>query len=110
MYKFRFVDDVKAVSAFEGHFRKTLTGNENVMMCMFNMKAGTKVALHNHPAVQIGYVLDGEIDFFDDKGNVNRGGAGFSYVFDSNENHGCVAVTDCSFLECFAPFRQEYDN
>lgn len=54
MYKFRFVDDVKAVSAFEGHFRKTLTGNENVMMCMFNMKAGTKVELHNHPAVQIG--------------------------------------------------------
>ena len=24
MYKFRFVDDVKAVSAFEGHFRKTM--------------------------------------------------------------------------------------
>lgn len=110
MEKFRNIEDVEAVSAFPGHFRRTLTGNSQVMMCLFNMKAGTRVELHNHPAAQIGYILEGEMEFFDGKGNTMKGGQGFSYVFDSDEMHGCAAVTDCEFIECFSPARPEYDN
>jgi len=110
MEKFKDIKDAASVSAFPGHSRITLTGNKELMMCMFNMKAGTRVELHQHLSAQIGYVLDGQMEFFDESGNVHAGGTGFSYAFDPNEKHGCVAITDCTFVECFSPSRGEYDN
>ena len=110
MEKFNNLEKVKSVSAFRGHYRRTLTGDKSVMMCMFNMEAGTRVELHSHPAAQIGYVLKGEMEFFDKDGNHKVGGPGFSYCFDPDEVHGCAAITDCEFMECFTPSRPEYDN
>lgn len=110
MKKFSNLEQVKPVSAFAGHERRTLTGNDDVMMCVFNMKAGTKVELHNHRAVQIGIILKGLMEFFDQDGNVHTGGPGFSYCFDAFEPHGCTALSDCEFIECFTPSRPEYDN
>lgn len=110
MEKFKNLCDAKNVSAFPGHFRRTLTGDDSVMMCVFNMEAGTKVELHNHPSAQIGYIMNGTMNFFDENGNSHVGGPGFSYCFDPYEMHGCTAITDCEFLECFTPARPEYDN
>lgn len=110
MEKFRKLEDVNRVSAFAGHFRRTLVGNADLMMCAFEMKKGTKVELHSHPAAQIGMVLEGRMEFFDKDGNKHTGGPGFSYVFDSEEIHGCLALEDSFFVECFSPSRAEYDN
>ena len=110
MKKINNLSGVKPFSYQPGHYRRTLTADEQIMMCMYNMDKGTVVDLHSHEAAQIGYILNGEINFFDDKGNSVIGGPGFSYCFDPNEVHGCSAVTECEFLECFSPCRPEYDN
>lgn len=110
MKKFVDLKDVAAVSAFPGHFRRTVAANDDMMMCVFEMKAGTQVELHSHPAAQVGIILEGEIAFFSADGSGFTGGPGASYIFDSNELHGCAARTDCKFVECFAPARAEYDN
>ena len=110
MKKFRNIGDTETISAFPGHYRRTLTANNEIMFCVFNMDKGTRVELHNHAAAQIGYIIRGEMEFFDKDGNTVLGGPGFSYVFDPYEIHGCAAVTDCEFVEAFTPSRPAYDN
>jgi quercetin dioxygenase-like cupin family protein len=100
--------EVEPVQAIPGHFRKTLTYNDDVMLCHFAINKGVTFDLHNHEAVQIGYVLSGKVTFFNEEGDLYTATAGDSYAFESWESHGCRVEEDCEYIECFTPARDEY--
>lgn len=105
---FANLNEEKRVEMLPNLFRTTLTYNDEIMVCHFIAKKGTLVPLHNHEAVQVGYVIKGSIRFFkkDDSSFITVAGSG--YLFDSNEYHGLEALEDTEFIECFAPMRPEY--
>ena len=89
-------------------YRTTLAYNEDVMMCRFIMKPGGKIPLHEHPAVQVGYVIRGKVRFRKEDGEEFIAESGSSYLFDSREKHGAQVLEEAEVIECFSPMRPEY--
>ena len=100
--------EAKEVQCFEGIMRKTLAYNPDLMLCHFNMKKGARIPLHSHQAAQIGYTVKGSIRFFSPGRPDILAGAGSSYVFDSNQEHGGEVLADSEVIECFSPMRPDY--
>ncbi len=94
-----------------GIFRTTLSYNDSVMLCHFDMRKGAKIPLHSHVAVQNGYVVSGKVRFHRKGGASFEATPGMSYVFDSGEEHGAEVLENAVVIEVFAPMRPEYaDN
>lgn len=102
------LDDHKPVEMLPGIFRTTLAYNDKLMLCHFTMKKGAVISLHNHKAVQIGYVIKGKVRFFTKDNDNIIAEAGSSYVFASEEYHGLEVLEDTELIECFSPMRPEY--
>jgi quercetin dioxygenase-like cupin family protein len=98
----------KTVEKPEGIFRTTLSYNSQIMLCHFDMKKGAVIPLHDHEAVQDGYVVGGKIRFKKADGSSFIAEPGTSYVFGPNEAHGAEVLEDSEVIECFAPIRPEY--
>ncbi len=88
----------KAVEMFPGFFRTTLTYNDELMLCHFSLNKGAEIPLHNHDAVQNGYLIRGKVELLSKDGTTLVIEAGTSYVFDSNEVHGAVALEDSEYV------------
>jgi quercetin dioxygenase-like cupin family protein len=101
------INDVKKSEVFNGIFRSTLAYNEGAMLCCFTLEKGSKVPLHEHPNIQIGYVISGKLRFFNENSDF-LSKEGDSYVFDENEKHGAEILEDSQLIEVFVPFRKEY--
>jgi quercetin dioxygenase-like cupin family protein len=101
------IKNVEPVKALEGIFRKTLTYNDEVQLCVFTLEKGAKVPIHSHKAHQIGYVLDGKIKFFT-KDREFIAEKGDSYVFDGEEQHGAELIETTKVIEVFSPTREDY--
>ncbi|MGI5900139.1 MAG: cupin domain-containing protein [Christensenellales bacterium] len=96
-----------------GLVKTNLSYNEETMLCHFTVKKGSKIELHNHAAVQNGYVLKGRIKYqlADENRNIYEEGEigpGGGYVWDAMEYHSTEALEDAEFVEFFAPMRPEY--
>ncbi len=91
-----------------GVFRTTMTFNRETMLCHFTLKAGSLIPLHDHPAVQHGYVVRGRVRFRRGEEGEFLAEAGTSYVFGPNEKHGAQALEETEVVEVFAPMRPEY--
>jgi len=103
------LENVKAVEMKPGIIRRTLVYNDEMMLCHFTVEQGTTLDLHQHVAVQSGYVIKGKLKFIKADGTSFIAKAGTSYLFDSNEVHGIEEVYEASeVIECFAPVRPEY--
>jgi quercetin dioxygenase-like cupin family protein len=100
--------DCAAVENPPGIFRTTLAWNEQAMLCHFRMIKGAKVPLHDHRAVQNGYLIRGRIRFVNREGELFVAEPGTSWCFASEECHGAEVLEDCEAIECFAPARPEY--
>jgi quercetin dioxygenase-like cupin family protein len=98
----------KSVEAVPGIFRTTLTYNEKLMLCHFLLKEGSTLPLHNHEAVQIGYVIRGKLKFIKKKGESFIAGPGTAYLFESNEYHGAEVLEEAEAIDVFTPMRPEY--
>jgi mannose-6-phosphate isomerase-like protein (cupin superfamily) len=103
----------KHVEMRPGLVKTNLSYNGELMLCHFTMKKGAKIELHNHAAVQNGYIISGRVKYeIADAGKkVLETGfvdAGSGYVWDSMEYHSFEAVEDAEFIECFGPIRPEY--
>ncbi len=110
MKKMHF-DEGNAVENPIGVLRKTLAYNDEAMLCTFELKKGARIPLHNHPAVQIGYVISGRAEFISEDNIANfEASAGDSYVFDANEIHGAIALEDTFYIEVFTPSRDEFKD
>lgn len=103
--------DLKSVEKPAGIFRTTLSFHEQSMLCHITLTKASTIPLHNHEAVQHGYVLSGKLRFQLSEGRSFLATAGSSYAFDPWEHHGAEALEDSELLEFFAPMRPEYaDN
>ena len=96
-----------------GLIKTNLSYNEETMLCHFKMKKGCVLPLHNHAAVQNGYVISGRLKYqlADENKNVYEEGViepGGGYVWDANEYHSTEALEDMDVREFFAPMRAEY--
>lgn len=96
-----------------GLVKTNLSYNGETMLCHFTMAKGSKLELHNHQAVQNGYVVRGRLKYqlADANKNVYQEGEigpGGGYVWDSMEYHSTEALDDMEFIEFFAPARKEY--
>lgn len=96
-----------AVENPEGIYRTTLTYNDDVMLCHFSLCKDAEIPIHNHPAVQIGYVMKGKIQFMTEK-DTFIAEKGTSYLFQAFEKHGAKVLEGAEAVECFAPTREEY--
>ena len=102
---------LSAVENPKGILRTTMAYSRETMLCHFYMSKGAEIPLHNHPAVQNGYVISGKIEFRTGDGNSFIAEAGSGYAFASEEVHGAQVLEDAELIECFAPMRPEYaDN
>lgn len=102
------VDSSKSVENPPGAVRTTLAYNAQAQICHFKLTAGMQIPLHNHEAVQAGYVISGKVRFSkkDDQGFTAEAGTG--YTFDPNEYHGAEVLEDAEVIEFFTPMRPEY--
>lgn len=91
-----------------GIFRTTLAYNGSSMLCHFRMKAGAEIPLHNHEAVQNGYVIEGRIRFILEGGKSFIAESGSGYLFESGRKHGARVLEDAEAIEAFTPMRPEY--
>ena len=109
--KMKSANEARAVENPPQVFRKTLAYNQEAMLCRFDLKKGARIPLHNHKAVQIGYVISGYVCFLAENENENfEVTAGDSYVFDAYRKHGAIALQDTTFIEVFSPSRDEYKD
>ena len=92
----------------KGIFRTTMAYNDMTMMCHFTMTKGAKIPLHQHEAVQNGYVIGGKVRFIGENESSFIVGPGSGYVFGSNEPHGAEVLEESEIIECFSPMRPEY--
>ena len=101
----------KPVENPPGVIRKTLSYNDEAMMCHFLLNKDAKIPLHNHRATQIGYIVKGRARFLaTDKKNEFEGTAGDSYVFNPHVEHGTIALEETEYIEVFVPSRSEYKD
>ena len=95
----------------DGVIRKTLSYNDEAMLCHFTLKRGATIPLHDHRATQIGIVVSGKARFLAEKPEDEFVvEAGDSYVLDPHVKHGTVALEDTVYIEVFSPTREEYKD
>lgn len=105
------VSQSKAIENPPGVKRKTITYNNEVMLCYFVLKKGSQIPLHKHRATQAGYLLKGKVRFLmEQKERSFEAEKGDSYVFDPFMRHGCIALEDSEYVEAFTPARDEYKD
>jgi quercetin dioxygenase-like cupin family protein len=100
--------DAKTVEALPGIFRTTMSYSDEVMLCHFILKEGSSIPLHNHEAVQSGYVVRGKVRFLRKDSEGFEAVEGTGYLFESDEWHGAEAIEESEIIECFSPMRPEY--
>ena len=111
MPKIKNIDDAKPVENPTGVIRKTLSYNDEAMLCRFLLQKGAQIPLHNHRATQIGYILKGKARFLAaDEKDEFEAGPGQSYVFDPDFFHGTIALEETEYVEVFTPSRDEYKD
>ena len=109
--KMKSVREGKPVENPPGIIRKTLAYDDEAMLCHFGLAKGAKIPLHEHRAVQIGYVIRGRVRFLaENPADEFEGGPGDSYVFSAHVKHGTIALEDGEYIEVFAPSRDEYKD
>ena len=101
-------DAGNSVEMLPGIYRTTMSYNERIMLCHYIMKKGARVPLHNHDAVQNGYVISGKLKLIKEDGSSFIAYSGTGYLFDSNEPHGAEVLEESELVECFSPMRSEY--
>ena len=57
------VNKAQTVENPDGIFRTTLSYGDESMLCHFKMTKGSRIPLHNHVAVQNGFVIRGKLKF-----------------------------------------------
>lgn len=109
--KQKSTSNAKPVEMLPGIVRKTLSYNNEAMLCHFDIKKGSQIPLHKHVPVQIGYCLNGRVKFIGERPeDTFEAVAGDGYVIDSNKVHGAEALEDSAYIEVFTPMRPEYKD
>lgn len=104
------LNNEKKVEMLSGIFRTTMSYNDSSMLCHFRLEKGASIPLHQHEAVQNGFVIKGKVKFLQEGGKSILVEDGDGYIFESNEIHGSEVLEETELIECFTPMRPEYAN
>ena len=101
-------DETPAVENPPGIYRRTIAYNDHLMLCHFTLKKGARIPLHEHAAVQNGYLVSGRMRMIREDGREQLADPGSGWCFAAHERHGAEVLEDSEAIECFAPARPEY--
>jgi len=88
--------------------RRTVTG-ENLMITRYEVKAGAEFEAHSHAEEQMGYVIQGRIEFFVGEAEERFVfEAGTFFRFAPHERHRSRVLEDSLVIDVFSPPRPEY--
>jgi quercetin dioxygenase-like cupin family protein len=101
---------VESTEAVDGAHLKRLAGGTEANVQQFTIEPGATVPEHSHPHEQVGYVLEGALEFTID-GETHRAKTGDSYVIPGGEPHSAENTADVPVvgLDIFAPPRDSPD-
>ena len=100
-------DPALAKELLPGIKKTNLVLTPNLMMVMFEIKAGAEMPLHKHKHEQVGYILAGSFNFT--IGGITKElSSGDSYSVKSNILHGATAIKDGKLVDVFYPHREDY--
>jgi len=97
-----------AVITPDGAQRRVLSYSHNLMLVEFRFEAGIASREHSHPHEQVGYVVEGEIDFYmagHEPVRLRRGG---SYYVPPNVTHHIFTHAPSILLDVFTPMRRDF--
>ncbi len=97
-----------AVTTPDGAERRVLSYGDNLMLVEFTFKAGVASWEHSHPHEQVGYVVEGEIDFSMAGYAPVRLRRGGSYYVPANVKHYVVTYAPTILLDAFTPMRRDF--
>ncbi|MCG2615548.1 cupin domain-containing protein [Terrimonas sp. NA20] len=83
------------------------THGERMTLGLVEIKAGSSLALHQHPHEQITYIIEGQLDMMIG-GEAVILTTGMSQVIPSNVPHSAIAKTNVSLIDVFNPVREDY--
>lgn len=91
----------------EGMQRKIMKYSDELMVTKMTFEAGAVGALHNHPHLQIGYVLEGsfEVSIGGEKKILKKGDL---FYAPSMVTHGVVCLEKGMLLDIFNPKRDDF--
>lgn len=101
-------DQEPAVTTPDGARRRVLSYGGNLMLVEFTFDAGVASWEHSHPHEQVGYVVEGEIDFCMAGQAPVRLGRGGSYYVPANVKHYVVTHAPTILLDAFTPIREDF--
>jgi quercetin dioxygenase-like cupin family protein len=85
-----------------------LSYGEHLMLVEFTFEAGAVSWEHSHPHEQVGYVMDGEIDFLMAGHAPVRLRKGGSYYVPANIKHYIMTYAPTILLDAFTPLRDGF--
>ena len=97
-----------AVTTPDGAQRRVLSYGDNLMLVEFTFEAGATSWEHSHPHEQVGYVVEGEIDFLMAGYPAVRLRKGGSYYVPPNVRHHIVTYAPTVLLDAFTPMRKDF--
>ncbi len=103
-----YIDQIEPTITLEGAERRVLAFGGNLMAVEFRFNAGIHAKMHQHPHEQIGYVVEGELDFLRDGHEPVRLYQGDSYYVPPNTLHGVIIHQKTVLLDCFTPLREDF--
>jgi quercetin dioxygenase-like cupin family protein len=97
----------KTTTPAPGIIRRILANSPEVMLTEHTLQKGAVLPEHQHPHVQLVYLLSGQftIEMNGEQFTINQGD---SFVIPSNAAHKVVALADSVVLDIFTPCRQDY--
>lgn len=101
-------DQEPAVITPDGAARRVLSYGGSLMLVEFRFEAGAASWEHSHPHEQVGYVVEGEIDFCMAGHAPVRLGKGGSYYVPADIKHYVVTHATTVLLDAFTPLRDDF--
>jgi quercetin dioxygenase-like cupin family protein len=99
--------NVERVEMHPGMWRQTLVSGKGLMLCLFTLKAGTKLPAHSHVHEQAGFVISGAVALTVN-GSTEVTRKGCAYFVASGLEHSALALEDSAVVDAFSPPRAEY--
>jgi quercetin dioxygenase-like cupin family protein len=97
-----------AVTTPDGAQRRVLSYGGGLMLVEFTFEASAASWEHSHPHEQVGYVVEGEIDFLMAGHAPVRLRRGGSYYVPANARHHIVTHAPTILLDAFTPMREDF--
>lgn len=105
--EFLLGDDIEWEVVGDGLKRKIMGYDDNIMLVNVHFEDGAIGVMHNHPHVQVTYIVSGEFEFtIGEETKLLKGGDGF-YV-PPHVMHGAICKKSGILIDVFNPIREDF--